>query len=250
MEDIYEKDYLEFEEFLKKQNIPFDYAIIKKAFEFCVKVHKGQLRQSKEEYYIHPVSVAKIVAQLGLDSEAVCAALLHDAVEDTDTTTEEITKMFSSDVASLVDGVTKIGRLSFISKEEQQAESIRKMLIAMGKDIRVILIKLADRLHNMRTIQFMPSQKQRDKALETLEVYAPIAHRLGIRPIKEELEDISIAHLDPIAYKEIENLLIGNDKYRTEMLTSVKDKIGERLSKDMPDVKVEFQSRVKSINGI
>ena len=250
MECTYEKDFEKFEEYLKAQNIPFDFEIIKKAFEFCVKVHKGQKRKSNEEYYIHPVCVAKIVAQLGLDSEAVCAALLHDAVEDTETTVEEISKMFSNEVALLVDGVTKIGRLSFISKEEQQAESIRKMLIAMGKDIRVILIKLADRLHNMRTIEFMPQQKQRDKALETLEVYAPIAHRLGIRPIKEELEDISIAHLDPVAYKEIENLLSGNNKYSSEMLSGVKEKINERLKTDMPDVKVEFQSRVKSINGI
>lgn len=250
MEYTYEKSYEEFEEYLKKQNISFDYEMIKKAFDFCVTVHKGQLRKSKEEYFIHPVHVAEIVAQLGLDSEAVCAALLHDVVEDTDTTIEDISRMFSSEVALLVDGVTKIGRLSFVSKEEQQAESIRKMLIAMGKDIRVILIKLADRLHNMRTIEFMPQQKQLDKALETIEVYAPIAHRLGIRPIKEELEDISIARLDPVAYKEIENLLIGNEKYRSEMLESVKEKIKERLTIDIPDVKVEFQSRVKSINGI
>ncbi|MEE0946456.1 MAG: bifunctional (p)ppGpp synthetase/guanosine-3',5'-bis(diphosphate) 3'-pyrophosphohydrolase [Acutalibacteraceae bacterium] len=250
MDSVYEKDYNEFYEYLVAQNIEFDYEKIKKAFEFCVKVHKGQLRQSKEEYYIHPVSVAKIVAQLGLDSEAVCAALLHDAVEDTETSVEDVSKLFGSEVALLVDGVTKIGRLSFISKEEQQAESIRKMLIAMGKDIRVIIIKLADRLHNMRTIDYMPSQKQRDKALETLEVYAPIAHRLGIRPIKEELEDISIAHLDPVAYKEIETLLKGNNQHSSQMLETVKDKINERLKTEMPDVKTEFQSRVKSINGI
>ncbi len=250
MDSIHESAYEKFYDFLSKQNIEFDYDKIRKAFEFCVKVHDGQLRQSKEEYYIHPVSVAKIVAQLGLDSEAVCAALLHDAVEDTDTSLEDVSKMFGSEVALLVDGVTKIGRLSFISKEEQQAETIRKMLIAMGKDIRVILIKLADRLHNMRTIDYMTQQKQRDKALETLEVYAPIAHRLGIRPIKEELEDISLAHLDPIAYKEIEGLLKGNNQYSSQMLESVKEKIDERLKDEMPEVKTEFQSRVKSINGI
>lgn len=250
MEDKYEREYERFKEYLQKQNIEFNYDIIRKAFEFCVEVHKGQLRQSKEEYYIHPVSVAMIVAQLGLDSEAVCAALLHDTVEDTDTSLEDISRKFGEEVALLVDGVTKIGRLSFVSKEEQQAESIRKMLIAMGKDIRVIIIKLADRLHNMRTIDYMPQQKRRDKALETLEVYAPIAHRLGIRPIKEELEDISIANLDPIAYHEIETLLSGNNKYRSQMLNSVKEKINERLKAEMPDVKTEFQSRVKSINGI
>ncbi|MBR2043966.1 MAG: bifunctional (p)ppGpp synthetase/guanosine-3',5'-bis(diphosphate) 3'-pyrophosphohydrolase [Clostridia bacterium] len=250
MDSVYEKEYELFKEFLESQNIEFDYDLIKKAFEFCVTVHKGQLRQSKEEYFIHPVRVAKIVAQLGLDSESVCAALLHDTVEDTDTSLEDVSKAFGAEVALIVDGVTKIGRLSFVSKEEQQAESIRKMLIAMGKDIRVILIKLADRLHNMRTIDYMPQQKRRDKALETLEVYAPIAHRLGIRAIKEELEDISIAHLDPIAYREIESLLNGNNKYRSEMLESVKEKIDERLKAEMPDVKTEFQSRVKSINGI
>lgn len=250
MNNTYERDYEKFKEFLVSQNIPFDYELIKSAFDFCVNAHKGQLRQSNEEYYIHPVSTAKIVAQLGLDSEAVCAALLHDTVEDTEVTVEDISKKFGEEVALLVDGVTKIGRLSFVSKEEQQAESLRKMLIAMGKDIRVILIKLADRLHNMRTIDYMPQQKRRDKALETLEIYAPIAHRLGIRPIKEELEDISIANLDPIAYKEIENLLMGKNEYRSKMLDSVKEKINDRLKTEMPGVKTEFQSRVKSINGI
>ena len=250
LDSVYEKEYVLFEEFLKAQNVEFNYELIKKAYDFCVTMHKGQLRRSNEEYYIHPVCVAKIVAQLGLESESICAALLHDTVEDTDTTIEDISKLFGDEVAVIVDGVTKIGRLSFLSKEEQQAENIRKMLIAMGKDIRVILIKLADRLHNMRTIDFMPQQKRRDKALETLEVYAPIAHRLGIRPIKEELEDISIACLDPIAYAEIENLLSGNNKYSSQMLDSVKEKINERLKEEMPEVKTEFQSRVKSINGI
>ncbi len=250
MDGVYEKEYLSFKEYLESQNAEFDYELIRKAYEFCVTMHKGQLRRSNEEYYIHPVSVAKIVAQLGLDSESICAALLHDTVEDTDTTLEDISKLFGDEVALIVDGVTKIGRLSFISKEEQQAESIRKMLIAMGKDIRVILIKLADRLHNMRTIDFMPQQKRRDKALETLEVYAPIAHRLGIRPIKEELEDISISCLDPIAYEEIEDLLSENFKDSSRMLDNVKEKITERLKEEMPDVKTDFQSRVKSINGI
>ncbi len=250
MDSIYENEYKLFKDFLSSQNAEFDYELIRKAYEFCVTMHKGQLRRSNEEYYIHPVSVAKIVAQLGLDSESVCAALLHDTVEDTETTLEDISRLFGDEVALIVDGVTKIGRLSFVSKEEQQAESIRKMLIAMGKDIRVILIKLADRLHNMRTIDFMPQQKRRDKALETLEVYAPIAHRLGIRPIKEELEDISISCLDPVAYEEIEGLLSENFKDSSRMLDSVKEKITERLKEEMPDVKTEFQSRVKSINGI
>lgn len=250
MEQCYESEYKLFKEYLEKQNHSYDFNMIRKAFEVCVLYHKGQMRCSHEEFYLHPVSVARIVAQLGLDSEAISAALLHDTVEDTDLSLEKIEKDFDSEVALLVDGVTKIGRLSFVSKEEQQAENLRKMLIAMGKDIRVILIKLADRLHNMRTIEAMPPQKRRDKALETLEVYAPIAHRLGIRAIKEELEDISISQLDPVAYHEIETLLSGKQKYREQFLNSVKEKIQERLHKNMPDVEMEYQSRVKSINGI
>ena len=142
-----------------------------------------------------------------MDSSAIAAALLHDVVEDTDVTLEDLRKEFGSEIALLVDGVTKIGKLSFNSKEQQQAETLRKMLIAMGKDIRVIIIKLADRLHNMRTLDAMSPQKQLDKSLETLEVYAPIAHRLGIRTVKEELEDLAIKHLDSVAYKEISELL-------------------------------------------
>ena len=178
----------------------YNIELIKKAYELCVKAHEGQKRRSNEDYYIHPFNVAKIIVSLGLDSESIAAALLHDVVEDTEYTDEDMKREFGNEVALLVDGVTKIGRLNFSSKEQQQAESLRKMLIAMGKDIRVIIIKLADRLHNMRTIDAMPEQKQRDISVETLEVYAPIAHRLGIRPVKEELEDLAIKHLDPIAY--------------------------------------------------
>ncbi len=250
MEICYEEHYKEFEEYIKSQNSNYDFNSIKKAFECCVEAHKGQFRCSNEEFYVHPVNVAKIVAQLGLDNDAVVASLLHDTVEDTTITIDYVKKEFGEEVALLVDGVTKIGRLSFVSKEEQQAESLRKMLIAMGKDIRVILIKLADRLHNMRTIDFMPEQKRRDKALETLEIYAPIAHRLGIRPIKEELEDIAILQLDPVAYHEIENMLDTKKQFREQFLQSVRERIEERIRKDMAGVRIEFQSRVKSINGI
>lgn len=250
MDNCYMEHYEQFKEYIKAQNSNYDFDSIKKAFECCVEAHKGQFRCSHEEFYIHPVNVAKIVAQLGLDNDAVVASLLHDTVEDTKITIDYIKKEFGEEVALLVDGVTKIGRLSFVSKEEQQAESLRKMLIAMGKDIRVILIKLADRLHNMRTIDFMPEQKRRDKALETIEIYAPIAHRLGIRPIKEELEDIAILQLDPIAYHEIEGLLNTKKQFREQFLDSVRERTLERLSKDMPGVRIEFQSRVKSINGI
>ena len=224
--------------------------LVKKAFEWCVMAHEGQKRRTNEDYYIHPFNVAKIIVSLGLDSESIAAALLHDVIEDTKYTSEDIIREFGAEVELLVDGVTKIGRLNFSSKEQQQAESLRKMLIAMGKDIRVIIIKLADRLHNMRTLDAMPEQKQRDISVETLEVYAPIAHRLGIRPVKEELEDLSIRHLDPVGYGEIENLLALRKPQREEVLEEIKNNIAARLKEEMPDVKMKFQSRVKSIHGI
>ena len=230
--------------------LKYNIELIKKAYELCVKAHEGQKRRSNEDYYIHPFNVAKIIVSLGLDSESIAAALLHDVVEDTDYTDADIKREFGNEVALLVDGVTKIGRLNFSSKEQQQAESLRKMLIAMGKDIRVIIIKLADRLHNMRTIDAMPEQKQRDISVETLEVYAPIAHRLGIRPVKEELEDLAIKHLDPVGYEEIENLLALRKPQREEILEEIKTNIAKRLKEEMPDTQMTFQSRVKSIHGI
>lgn len=244
------RDYNELLECMKKQGGSYDTALIEKAFTYCVDHHSGQKRLTNEEYYIHPFNVAKIIVTLGMDSQSITAALLHDVVEDTDVEIDEIKRLFGDDVALLVDGVTKIGRLSITSKEQQQAESLRKMLIAMGKDVRVIIIKLADRLHNMRTLGAMPEQKQRDKALETLEVYAPIAHRLGIRPVKEELEDLAIKHLDPIAYNEIEELLQVRKHQRVQILEDIEKRIEARLKEELPNVKMSFQGRVKSIHGI
>lgn len=228
----------------------YDYALVKKAFEYCVLKHEGQKRSTGEPYYTHPFNVALIIVSLGMDSKAIAASLLHDVVEDTDATLEDIKREFGEEVALLVDGVTKIGRLNFSSKEQQQAESLRKMLIAMGQDIRVIIIKLADRLHNMRTIDAMTPQKQRDKSVETLEIYAPIAHRLGIRSVKEELEDLALKHLDPIAYKEIENLLTLRKQHREQILEEIKNRIEVRLKEVMPGAQMAFQGRVKSIYGI
>ena len=250
LEAKYEKSYSSLAALIEEQGEKYDLDLIRRAFELCVKCHKGQFRKSKEEFYIHPLSVAKIIVQLGMDSESIAAALLHDVVEDTEIKTEEIKSLFGDDVALIVDGVTKIGRIQYISREEQQAESLRKMLIAMGKDIRVIIIKLADRLHNMRTIDSMPEQKQRDKALETIEIYAPIAHRLGIRPIKDELEDLAFKTLDPIAYHEIEGMLASKREFREKTFKAIKERIEERLSHDMPGVEFILQSRVKSIPGI
>ncbi len=243
-------DYQALLECMKNQGGSYDIPLIEKAFNYCVDHHLGQKRLTNEEYYIHPFNVAKIIVGLGMDSQSIAAALLHDVVEDTDVEIDEIKRLFGDDVALLVDGVTKIGRLNISSKEQEQAESLRKMLIAMGKDIRVIIIKLADRLHNMRTLGAMPEQKQRDKALETLEVYAPIAHRLGIRPVKEELEDLAIKHLDPVAYNEIEELLKVRKHQRVQILEDIEKRIETRLKEELPNVKMSFQGRVKSIHGI
>lgn len=227
---------------------PEDVEQIDKAFNTANRAHEGQLRCSGQPYVIHPILVAKIVAELGMDKESVIAALLHDVVEDTDLTLEDVTVKFGKSVASLVDGVTKLGKVPLSTREEVQAENVRKMLLAMSEDIRVIIIKLADRLHNMRTLEFMPPQKQRDIALETLEIYAPIAHRLGIRAVKEELEDLAIKYLDPVGYAEIEKSLEVRGKSRRDYLDEIKGRIEERVCKSVKDAHID--GRVKSIHGI
>jgi len=226
----------------------YDVGKIEQAYLLASSAHEGQMRKSGDAYISHPVAVAIILADLGMDTDSVVAALLHDVVEDTAVELRAVKAQFGAEVALLVDGVTKLGKIPFSSREEQQAENIRKMLIAMAKDVRVIIIKLADRLHNMRTLDFMPEQKQRDKALETMEVYAPIAHRLGIRTIKEELEDASLRHLDPVAYAEIEALLSTGKDERTRFLDGIKAKITERLRSGHSEVFID--GRVKSIYGI
>ncbi len=250
LDEKYHSDYKGLLDCLNSQGGVYDEELIKRAFDYCVTMHAGQKRWTNEEYYIHPLSVAKIIISMGLDSQSVAACLLHDVVEDTKATLEDIEELFGAEVALLVDGVTKIGKISINSKEQEQAESLRKMLIAMGKDIRVIIIKLADRLHNMRTLDAIPEAKQREKSLETLEIYAPIAHRLGIRSVKEELEDLAIKHLDPVAYSEIEESLIIRKTQRESILNDIRARIETRLKEEMPGVKMHFQGRVKSIYGI
>lgn len=234
---------------LLKKNIPdSEFPNVKKAYETAERAHAEQKRLSGEPYIIHPLSVAIILAELGMDEASVIAALLHDTVEDTSITHEQILSEFGETVADLVDGVTKIGKVSITSKEEQQAENIRKMLIAMSRDIRVIIIKLADRLHNMRTLMFKKEQRRREIALETLEIYAPIAHRLGIRPIKEELEDLSISYLDPVAYGDIEKALENQSESRTDFLEETKKKIEEQVKPVVASAQVS--GRIKSVHGI
>ncbi len=233
-----------------KENFSQDDIVrIEKAFRIADDAHEGQKRRSGEPYIIHPVAVACILADMGMDADSVCAALLHDVVEDTPTTAEEIRSMFGEDVEHLVDGVTKLGQIPLsASKEEEQSENIRKMFLAMSRDIRVIIIKLADRVHNMRTLRFMPEEKQRYKARETLEIYAPLAHRLGIRAFKEELEDLAISFLDPVAYNEIGSTLEKQTQSRQNFLDSIKEKITERVRQEVPNVHIA--GRIKSVHGI
>ena len=233
---------------LRKSGKVYEEDKIAMAYRLAEKAHGGQQRQSGEPYISHPLAVAEILVGLGMDSDCICAALLHDVVEDTDITLEILQKKFGHDVALMVDGVTKIKKLSFASKEDKQSENIRKMLLAMSEDIRVIIIKLADRLHNIRTLQFKSPEKQRLIALETMEIYAPIAHRLGIRGIKEELEDRSLFYLDPVGYHEIEEQLELKKADREQFIEEIKARIARRL-KDF-GVEPHIEGRVKSIYGI
>lgn len=241
--------YDNFIKMLKDSGSNYDIDKISRAYKLCERAHEGQFRSSGEPYFYHPVAVATILFELGMDSDTLAAALLHDVVEDTDVTVEEIEKQFGPDVAMLVSGVTKVTQIGKLpSREEQQAENIRRMLLAMSEDIRVIIIKLADRLHNMRTIDCRPQKNQLENSLETLEVYAPIAHRLGIRTVKEELEDLAIKHLDPVGYKEIEDSLQSVKEYRQQFLEKIKAKIQNRLKDTVPNAHID--GRVKSIHGI
>ncbi len=200
-----------------------DVEIIRRAGLAAIAAHEGQLRRTGEPYVTHPIAVAGIVADLGLDAPTIAAALLHDAVEDTGMTTSWLAREFGEQVAAVVDGVTKLDRLEFDSKEAQQAATIRKMFIAMARDWRVLIIKLADRLHNMRTISVMPMHRQRAIAQETLDVYAPLAHRLGVQQVKWQLEDLSFATLQPKSYAEIEQMVAARQPEREAYLHEVMD---------------------------
>ncbi|HUQ39880.1 MAG TPA: bifunctional (p)ppGpp synthetase/guanosine-3',5'-bis(diphosphate) 3'-pyrophosphohydrolase [Acidimicrobiales bacterium] len=207
-----------------------DTAMVTRAYEVAERAHRDQVRRSGEAYIHHPLAVATIVAQIGLDEVTVCAALLHDAVEDTGVTLDDVARDFGPDVAAIVDGVTKLERVRFESKEAQQAASMRKMLLAMAKDLRVLIIKLADRLHNMRTIAAMPEEKQQRTAQETLDVYAPLAHRLGMSDMKMQLEDLAFATLHPRRYAEIDQMVATRAPERDVYLAQVLEQVRDRLA--------------------
>ena len=207
-----------------------DMDLIERAYRYADGKHKDQLRKSGEPYIIHPLAVAEIVAEIGLDSDAIAAALLHDCLEDTDASFEEISRLFGETIAELVEGVTKLTRVQYSTMEEQQMENLRKMFMAMSKDIRVILIKIADRLHNTRTLRYQTPAKQISKSMETMEIYAPLAHRLGMQKIKWELEDVSLQYLDPDGYQQIIDYLEKNEKSATSFMNAIQSKITERLA--------------------
>src|SRR3954452_15949606 len=205
--------------------------MINRAYETAREAHRHQSRGSGESYINHPLAVARIVADIGLDEISLAAALLHDAVEDTEITIADVEAAFGSEVAAIVDGVTKLERLQFDSKEAQQAATMRKMLVAMARDLRVLIIKLADRLHNMRTIAALPSDKQRRIAQETLDIYAPLAHRLGMQELKQQLEGLAFASLHPKRYAELDHLVSGRtperEVYIARVIAQIRGRLGE-----------------------
>ena len=234
---------------VRKYHPSTDISMIEKAYKVASEAHKDQKRKSGEPYIIHPLCVAIILADLELDKETIVAGLLHDAVEDTWMTYEEVEKEFGGEVALLVDGVTKIGQLSYSSdKVEMQAESLRKMFLAMAKDIRVIMIKLADRLHNMRTLQYMTPAKQQEKARETMDIYAPIAQRLGISKIKVELDDLSLKYLKPEVYYDLVEKVALRKSVREEFVGKIVNQVKQHMVD--ANIKAQVDGRVKHFFSI
>ena len=235
---------------IEKNERNYDLEKIKKAFLYAKELHEGQFRLSGEPYVCHPVAVAEIVAQLGLDTDSICAALLHDTVEDCSdkTNLDIITKMFGKEVAMLVDGLTKIIQVQIADKEEAHIENIRKMLLAMNRDIRVIFIKLCDRLHNMRTLSAKKEDRQRAIALETMYIYAPLAHRLGIQRIKQELENLSLLYLDPIGYEEVHASIDNKYGQSRTFLEDAKRYIEEKLTEN--NIHFRLEGRIKSVYSL
>lgn len=233
---------------IRQYNPHGDIDIVKKAYYFAETSHEGQYRVSGDKYFIHPYNVALILIELNMDTTTIAAGLLHDVVEDTKVTFEDIEREFGIEIKNLVDGVTKLRKLKFSSKQERQAENLRKMIIAMSKDIRVIIIKLADRLHNMRTLNYMSEAKKKEKALETLEIYAPIAHRLGISKIKWELEDLALRYLDPKGYYDLVEKVSMKRREREKYINTVIELLSKKLEE--MGIKSEINGRPKHFYSI
>ncbi|MGB7264719.1 MAG: RelA/SpoT family protein, partial [Terracidiphilus sp.] len=222
--------------------------MIRKAWEFCVAHHEGQTRLSGEPYIVHPLEVAEVLVEMKLDATAIAAALLHDAVEDTAATSEEIAERFGDQVAHIVEGVTKIDKIQFANREDRQAENVRKMLLAMVSDVRVVLIKLADRLHNMRTLEHLKPDRQEAIARETQEIYAPLAHRLGMGKVRGELEDLAFRYTDPVAYEQLAAAVEARRIEGEQFLRSVDDTLVEQLRENGVEARVEW--RIKRLYSI
>ena len=247
MEDKLAARFAELEEKIK--NMPQEEQDrVRDAYTYAKEHHDGQLRKDGSPYITHPLEEAHLVADLGLDADSIIAALLHDTIEDTDATHEEVAKRFGVTVANLVEGVTKLNKVKYTSTEEKQMENLRKMLMAMAQDVRVILIKICDRVHNIRTLEYQSEKKQREKALETLEIYAPIAHRLGMQRMKWEMEDESLRFLDPVAYKEISDELAAQAKAHAAFMERIQNEIQDRLKKE--GIKGTVYGRVKHVYSI
>ena len=243
-----EEHYAQLEKTITAANLPVELGRVRAAFELADRSHAGQKRKDGTPYVSHCIAAAIITAEMGLDEDAIIAALLHDCIEDTSLTHEDIARNFGTAVADIVEGVTKLTRVQYTSVEEQQVENLRKMLLAMAKDIRVILIKMADRLHNMRTMAYQSEVKQRIKSLETMEVYAPIAHRLGMQKMKWELEDLSLQYLDPSGYKAITNYLNERMDTLETFMADIKGKLQSRL--DAEGIQCTISSRIKHVYSI
>lgn len=248
MAAIEEQLYQELIEKIKTYHPSDDYSMIEKAYKLAVDAHKDQKRKSGEPYIIHPLKVAYILAELELDMETIVAGILHDIIEDTEYSYEDISNLFSEEIAALVDGVTKLGKLSYSTKEEAQAENYRKMFLAMAKDIRVILIKLADRLHNMRTLNYMTPEKQREKAQETLDIYAPLAHRLGISKIRSEMEDLCFKYLNPDAFFDLATKIQKKKEERDEFVQNIVNDLQAKM--DEAGIKGKVYGRTKHFFSI
>src|SRR5271163_2920808 len=234
---------------VRKNRPSDDTEIISKAWDYCLEHHSGQLRASGEPYVLHPLEVAQVLAEMKLDSTAIAAGLLHDAVEDTPAKIGDITAKFGEQVAHIVEGVTKIDKIEFANREDRQAENVRKMLLAMVSDVRVVLIKLADRLHNMRTLEHMPPEKQQSIARETLDIYAPLAHRLGMGKVRGELEDLSFRYVDPFTYDQVHEAVESRRKEGEQFLTGVEGLLIEKLRENNIKARVEWRiKRLFSIN--